>query len=91
MESLHTLWAAMRVRRDERRRRSLLRREILGYRTPNEQNEIQAILARYDMTVDDLLRGRWPESPPPSARPDWEDAWDEIVLDLSDVWSDGDA
>lgn len=84
MESLHTLWDAVCTRRDERRRRSRLRREILGYRTTAEQHEIQAILARYDMTVDDLLSGRRPPLSTPTARPDWEDAWDQIVLDLSD-------
>jgi hypothetical protein len=84
METLHTLWDAVRRRRDERRRRARLRQEILGYRTPAERDELQAILERYDMTVDDLLAGR--EPPPISATspPErWTVAWDEIVLDLS--------
>ena len=84
METLLSLWVAARARRDDRRRRARLRRELLEYRTPSERDELQAILQRYDMTVDDVLRGR---EPPPlsgaSSAERWEAAWDDIVLDLS--------
>jgi hypothetical protein len=84
METLHALWDAVRARRDEHRRRARLRREILDYRTPAERDELQAILGRYDMTIDDLLAGR--EPPPLSAESSperWDTAWDAIVLDLT--------
>jgi hypothetical protein len=84
METFHSLWGAVLARRDERRRRSKLRREILDYRTPAERDELLAILGRYDMTIADVLAGR--EPPPLSANspPErWDQAWDEIVLDLS--------
>lgn len=84
MDTLHSLWDAVLARRDERRRRSQLRREILDYRTPAERDELLAILGRYDMTIADVLAGREPpplsvDSPPER----WDQAWDEIVLDLS--------
>jgi hypothetical protein len=84
METLRTLRDAVLSRREERRRRARLRRELLDYRTPAERDELLAILARYDMTIEDVLAGRQP--PPLSAEssPDrWAQAWDEIVLDLS--------
>jgi hypothetical protein len=84
MATLHALWDAVRARRDEQRRRARLRREILDYRTQAERDELQAILERYDMTIDDLLAGR--EPPPISAQSPqerWDVAFDEIVLDLS--------
>jgi len=84
MGTLRTLRDAVLSRREERRRRSRLRREILDYRTQAERDELQAILSRYDMTVDDVLAGRQP--PPLSAHSSperWNEAWDEIVLDLS--------
>jgi hypothetical protein len=84
METLHSLWGAVRGRRDERRRRARLRREIMDYRTPAERDELLAILGRYDMTIDDVLAGREPPPLSVNSSPErWNDAWDEIVLDLS--------
>ena len=40
--------------RRERVRR--LRAELEGYRTPAERAELEALLARHDMTVADVLR-----------------------------------
>ena len=71
-------------RREERRRRARLRREILDYRTPAERDELLAILGRYDMTIEDVLAGRQPPPLSVDSSPDrWDQAWDEIVLDLS--------
>jgi hypothetical protein len=84
MGTLRTLRDAVLSRREERRRRSQLRRDILGYRTPAERDELLAILSRYDMTVDDVLAGRQPPPLSVDSSPDrWLQAWDEIVLDLS--------
>jgi hypothetical protein len=84
MGTLRTLRDAVLSRREERRRRSRLRRELLGYRTPAERDELLAILGRYDMTIEDVIAGR---EPPPlsvhSSPERWEQAWDDIVLDLS--------
>jgi hypothetical protein len=84
METIRALRDAVLSRREERRRRSRLRRELLDYRTQAERDELLAILGRYDMTIEDVLAGR--EPPPLSANssPDrWAQAWDDIVLDLS--------
>jgi hypothetical protein len=84
METLRTLRDAVLAWRAERRRRSRLRREILEYRTPAEREELLAILSRYDMTVEDVLAGREPPPLSTHSSPErWEEAWDEIVLDLS--------
>jgi hypothetical protein len=86
METLTSLWAAMSASRQRRRRREQLRRELSEYRTSAERHDLQAILYRYDMTVDDLLADREPPVTPSHLSPDRareEDAWDEIVLDLS--------
>jgi SOS response regulatory protein OraA/RecX len=85
METLTNLTAAFRALRSRRRSRARLRRELMEYRTPAERQEIQTILARYETTVEDLLAGRepTPTTREPSAERNWEDAWDEIVLDLS--------
>jgi hypothetical protein len=84
METLRTLRAAVQSRREERRRRSRLRREILDYRTPAERDELLAILSRYDMTIEDVLAGRQPPPLSVNSSPErWDVAWDEIVLDLS--------
>ncbi len=80
MESLTVLREAFRARRQRRRRRERLRRELMEFRTPAERHELDAMLARHDTTVEDLLAGREPPAPP---RPAWEEAWDEIVLHLS--------
>jgi hypothetical protein len=84
MATLRTLRDAVLSRREERRRRSQLRRDILGYRTPAERDELLAILARYDMTIEDVLAGRQPPPLSADSSPDrWDEAWGEIVLDLS--------
>jgi hypothetical protein len=85
MTTLAQLRAALQVRRQERRRREQLRRELQEYRTSAEQHELQAILARYDTTVAELLAGREPRLTTRERGDDraWEDQWDEIVLDLS--------
>jgi hypothetical protein len=85
MTTLAQLRAALRMRRQERRRREQLRRDLQEYRTSAEQHELQAILARYDTTVADLLAGREPPLTTRERGDDraWEDQWDEIVLDLS--------
>jgi hypothetical protein len=84
-KTLSDLRDAWRTRRAERRRREQLRRDLLEFRTPAERHELDAILARYDTTVSDLLAGREPvmtvPDPPPERR--WEEIWDEIVLELT--------
>jgi hypothetical protein len=84
METLRALRDAVLSRREERRRRSRLRRELLDYRTPAERDELLAILGRYDMTIEDVLAGREPPPLSVNSSPDrWAQAWDDIVLDLS--------
>jgi hypothetical protein len=84
MQSLTVLRAALRARRDRRRRREQLRRELMGYRTPAERQELEDICRRYDTTVEDLLAGREPPvAPPVREERAWQEAWDEIVLHLT--------
>jgi hypothetical protein len=85
MESLTAVREAFRARRERRRSRERLRRELAEFRTPAERHELEALLERYGTTVDDLLAGREPPVEAPVRGPDraWEDLWDEIVLDLS--------
>ena len=82
MESLSAVREALRARRQRRRSRDRLRRELQEFRTSAERHELEAITERYGTTVEDLLAGREPTCEVP-ARADWEDKWDEIVLDLS--------
>jgi hypothetical protein len=84
-KTLSDLQEAWRTRRAERRRRQQLRRDLLEFRTPAERHELDAILARYDTTVSDLLAGRQPAVTVPEPLPDrgWEEIWDEIVLELT--------
>ena len=85
MISLVDLRTTLRARRQERRRRQSLRRELLDYRTPAERQELEEILARYDTTIEQVVAGY----EPPLARAEcaaeaaWQEAWDEIVLDLT--------
>jgi hypothetical protein len=84
MESLTALREALRARRERRRRREQLRRELMGYRTPAERQELEDICRRYDTTVEDLLADcEQPVAPPVLQGRDWEKAWDEIVLNYS--------
>jgi hypothetical protein len=78
MISLFDLRTTLRARRQERRRRQRLRRELLSYRTPAERHELEAILYRYDTTIEPPLATA--ES---AAEEAWQEAWDEVVLDLT--------
>ena len=84
MISLFDLRTTLRARRQERRRRQRLRDELLSYRTPAERLELEAILFRYDTTIEEIVAGH----EPPLARAEraaeeaWQEAWDEIVIDL---------
>jgi hypothetical protein len=84
MRTLTDLRAAMRTRHQQRRRLQQLRRDLLEYRTSAECHELQAILGRYDTTVDDLLTGL---DPPRSAAEPGADIVREAVwetdLDLT--------
>jgi|1185.fasta_scaffold1258877_2 hypothetical protein len=91
MESLTVLREALRARRRRRRQRERLRRELMEFRTPAERQELDAMLARHDTTVEDLLAGREPPVPPVPRRQAWEDTWDEIVLHLSSGESTGES
>jgi len=82
MESLSAVREALRARRQRRRNRDRLRRELQEFRTSSERHELEAITERYGTTVEDLLAGREPTFEVPSRAP-WEDQWDDIVLDLS--------
>jgi hypothetical protein len=85
MFSLLDLRTTLRARRQERRRRQRLRRELMEYRTPAERDELQAMLARYDTTIEDIVAGHEPPlaTAEYAAEEAWQEAWDEIVLDLT--------
>ena len=85
MISLFDLRTTLRARRQERRRRERLRRELLSYRTPSERQELEAILYRYDTTIEELVAGHQPAlaTAEYAAEEAWQEAWDEIVLDLT--------
>ena len=85
MTSLFGLRTALRARRQERRRRQRLRRELLSYRTPAERQELEAILYRYDTTIEEVVAGHEPPlaTAEYAAEEAWQEAWDEIVLDLT--------
>ena len=84
MIRLFDLRTTLRARRQERRRRQRLRRELLEYRTPAERHELQAILFRYDTTIEEIVAGHEPPlaTAERAAEEAWREAWDEIVLDL---------
>jgi hypothetical protein len=63
MTTLRTLLTGIRAWREERRRREHLRRDLRQYRSSAERHELQAILYRYDTTVDDLLAEPAPGDP----------------------------
>jgi hypothetical protein len=85
MFSLFDLRTTLRARRQERRRRQRLRSELESYRTPAERQELEAILYRYDTTVEDIVAGREPPlaTAESAAEAAWQEAWDEIVIDLT--------
>jgi hypothetical protein len=56
MNTLTRLRVAVREWWRRHQRRQKLRRELAEYRTPAERAELQAILARYETTVADILR-----------------------------------
>ena len=85
MMSLFDLRTTLRARRQERRRRQQLRRELLSYQTPAERQELEAILYRYDTTIEEVVAGHVPPlaTAECAAEEAWQEAWDEIVLDLT--------
>jgi hypothetical protein len=85
MMRLSAVRTTLRARRQERRRRQRLRSELESYRTPAERQELEAILYRYDTTVEDIVAGREPPlvTAESAAREAWQEAWDEIVVDLT--------
>jgi hypothetical protein len=56
MNTLTRLRVAARESWQRHQRRQKLRRELADYRTPAERAELQAILARYNTTVAEILR-----------------------------------
>ena len=84
MITLFDLRTTLRARRQERRRRRRLRSDLMSYTTPAERHELEALLYRYDTTIEEIVAGQ----EPPLARAEhaaeeaWQQAWDEIVLDL---------
>jgi len=85
MISLVDLRTTLRARRQERRRRRRLREELLSYRTSAERHDLEAILYRYDTTIEDVVAGREPPlvTAECAAEAAWQEAWDEIVIDLT--------
>jgi hypothetical protein len=84
MMSLSDLRTALRARRQERRRRQRLRSELESYRTPAERQELEAILYRYDTTIEEIVAGHVPPlvTAEAAAEEAWQEAWDEIVVEL---------
>jgi hypothetical protein len=56
MNALTRLRVAARESWRRHQRKQKLRRELEDYRTPDERAELQALLARYDTTVEEILR-----------------------------------
>jgi hypothetical protein len=56
MNMITRLATALRESWQRHQRRQKLRRELAEYRTPAERAELEAILARYDTTVAEILR-----------------------------------
>jgi hypothetical protein len=77
MNALTRLRLAARESWQRHQRKQRLRRELADYRTPDERAELQAILARYDTTVEEILRSvdRAPDPEPDTA--------EVLTLDLS--------
>jgi hypothetical protein len=71
MTTLARLGAAARESWRRHQRKQKLRRELAEYRTPAERAELEAILARYDTTVGEILRSvdrpAEPDLPEPAA------------------------
>ena len=84
MISMFDLRTALRARWQERRRRRRLRSELLSYTTPAERHELEALLYRYDTTIEEIVAGHEPPlaTAEHAAEEAWQQAWDEIVLDL---------
>jgi hypothetical protein len=85
MIRLIDLRTTLRARRQERRRRRILRSELLSYRTPAERHELEALLYRYDTTIEEIVAGHEPPlaTAEHAAKEAWQEAWDEIVVDLT--------
>jgi hypothetical protein len=56
MNALTRLRVRARQSWERHQRKQKLRRELEDYRTPAERAELEAILARYDTTVAEILR-----------------------------------
>jgi hypothetical protein len=56
MNALTRLRAYFRESWQRHQRKQKLRRELAEYRSPAERAELEAILARYDTTVAEILR-----------------------------------
>ena len=84
MISLFDLRTTLQARRQERRRRRRLRSELSGYTTPAERHELEALLYRYDTTIEEIVAGHEPPlaTAEYAAEEAWQEAWDEIVVDL---------
>jgi hypothetical protein len=83
--SLVELRTTLRARRQERRRRRRLREELQSYRSSAERHDLEAILYRYDTTIEQIVAGQEPPlvTAESAAEEAWQEAWDEIVLDLA--------
>jgi len=59
--------------------------DLLSYRTSAERHELEAILGRYDTTIEEIVAGHEPPlaTAEYAAEEAWKEAWDEIVLDLA--------
>jgi hypothetical protein len=85
MIRLIDLRTTLRARRQERRRRRILRSELMSYTTSAERHELEALLYRYDTTIEEIVAGHEPPlaTAEYAAREAWQEAWDEIVVDLT--------
>ena len=82
MNALTRLRASLRTSWQRHQRRQKLRRELADYRTPAERAELEAILARHNTTVEEILRTL--DEPPPSALPA-ENRDDDVVVAVLDL------
>ncbi|MGZ4194477.1 MAG: hypothetical protein ACXVRW_18730 [Solirubrobacteraceae bacterium] len=66
MSTLTRLRTAVRDAWHRHQRRQRLRRELADFRTPSERAELAALLARYETSVEELIRNVGSEPPAPS-------------------------
>lgn len=69
MSTLTRLRTAVRDAWHRHQRRQQLRRELADFRTPSERAELEALLARYETSVEELIRNVGSEPPAPSPPP----------------------